>query len=65
MHCSVPRSATKVAIMTSHDPALTPLAELRANVAVPFNQARAMPKSVYTSPEFADAELKQDRKSVV
>ena len=44
--------------MTSHDPALTPLAELRANVAVPFNQARAMPKSVYTSPEFADAELK-------
>ncbi len=43
--------------MTSHDPALTALEELRANVAVPFNAARAMPKSVYTSPEFADAEL--------
>jgi len=35
--------------MTSHDPALT---ELRANVSVPFEQARAMPKSVYTSPDF-------------
>ena len=28
------------------------LSELRANVAVPFEQAHAMPKSVYTSPEF-------------
>ena len=28
------------------------LAELRATVAVPFEQAHAMPKSVYTSPEF-------------
>jgi phenylpropionate dioxygenase-like ring-hydroxylating dioxygenase large terminal subunit len=44
--------------MTRHDP-ITALAELRANVSVPFNQARAMPKSVYTSPEFAEAELKQ------
>ena len=49
--------------MTRHDailtpPALSPLAELQANVAVPFNHARAMPKSVYTSPEFAEAELK-------
>ena len=35
--------------MTSHDPALS---ELRANVSVPFEQARAMPKSVYTSPAF-------------
>jgi nitrite reductase/ring-hydroxylating ferredoxin subunit len=43
--------------MTRHDPILTPLAELRANVAVPFHQARAMPKSVYTSEEFAEAEL--------
>ncbi len=47
--------------MTRHDPALaapalSALAELRANVAQPFNRARAMPKSVYTSPEFAEAE---------
>jgi phenylpropionate dioxygenase-like ring-hydroxylating dioxygenase large terminal subunit len=42
--------------MTRHDPALTALSELRANVSVPFEQARAMPKSVYTSPEFAAAE---------
>jgi phenylpropionate dioxygenase-like ring-hydroxylating dioxygenase large terminal subunit len=38
--------------MTSHDPKLSPLQELRANVAQPFNRAFAMPKSVYTSPEF-------------
>ena len=49
--------------MTRHDPALTApalsaIAELKANVSVPFNQARAMPKSVYTSPEFCEAELK-------
>lgn len=31
---------------------LSPIEELRANVAVPFERARAMPKSVYTSPEF-------------
>ena len=48
--------------MTRHDPALTApaltaIAELKANVSVPFNQARAMPKSVYTSPEFCAAEL--------
>lgn len=43
--------------MTRHDP-ITPLEELRANVAVPFERAYAMPKSVYTSPEFAEAELK-------
>ena len=41
--------------MTSHDPSL---AELRANVAVPFHQARAMPKSVYTSPAFLALEEK-------
>ncbi|MHC9237156.1 aromatic ring-hydroxylating oxygenase subunit alpha [Pseudooceanicola sp. 502str34] len=34
--------------MNIHDPA----AELRANVALPFDQARAMPVSVYTSPDF-------------
>lgn len=42
--------------MTRHDPALSPLAELRANVSVPFERARAMPKSVYTSPDFAAME---------
>ena len=31
-------------------------AELQANVAVPFARARAMPKSVYTSPAFLDRE---------
>ena len=42
--------------MTQHDPALSPAAELRANVALPFGQAVAMPKAVYTSAEFADLE---------
>ena len=47
--------------MTRHDPALSAparsaIAELRANVSVPFERAQAMPKSVYTSPEFAEAE---------
>jgi hypothetical protein len=41
--------------MTQHDPSLA-IAELRANVSVPFARARAMPKSVYTSPDFARAE---------
>lgn len=31
--------------------------ELRQNVSVPFNQAHAMPKSVYTSQEFLDLEI--------
>ncbi len=44
--------------MTRHDPALTPLDELRAAVAVPFAKARAMPKSVYTSPDFLVQELR-------
>ncbi len=39
--------------MTAHDPALT---ELRANVAVAFERAQAMPKSVYTSASFAALE---------
>jgi len=37
---------------------LTPAQELHANVSVPFAQARAMPKSVYTSPEFLQQEQK-------
>ncbi len=42
--------------MTRIDPALTPVQDLRANVALPFERARAMPKSVYTSAEFATLE---------
>jgi phenylpropionate dioxygenase-like ring-hydroxylating dioxygenase large terminal subunit len=42
--------------MTRHDPALSPTDALRANVALPFGQAVAMPKSVYTSPGFATLE---------
>ena len=42
--------------MTRHDPVLTALAELRANVAQTFERATAMPKSVYTSPDFAELE---------
>ncbi len=41
--------------MTQHDPSLA-IAELRATVAVPFERAHAMPKSVYTSEAFARAE---------
>lgn len=39
--------------------ALTPAEELLANTSVPFAQARAMPKSVYTSPDFLA--LEQER----
>lgn len=45
--------------MTRYDPALSPAQELRANVAVPFERAHAMPKSVYTSPDFAKQEQQQ------
>jgi phenylpropionate dioxygenase-like ring-hydroxylating dioxygenase large terminal subunit len=34
-------------------------AQLKANVAVPFNQAHAMPKAVYTSEEFTAQEVEQ------
>lgn len=36
----------------------TPAAELHANVSVPFNQAHAMPKSLYTSDSFLAQEQK-------
>ncbi len=36
--------------MNAHDHVFDPVAELKANVAVPFNRAKAMPKSVYTHP---------------
>ena len=44
--------------MTTHRP-ISPMAELHANVAVPFAAAHAMPKSVYTSPEFLAAEQRE------
>ena len=43
--------------MTAHDPNIDPVGELKANVRVPFERARAMPKSVYTSDAFLEAEL--------
>ncbi len=43
--------------MTKHDIGLDALGELTANVAVPFEKARAMPKSVYTSDAFNALEL--------
>lgn len=43
--------------MTIHDPMIDPIAELKANARTPFEQARAMPKSVYTSTAFVEAEL--------
>lgn len=43
--------------MTRHDSTLSPAEELHANVSVPFERAYAMPKSVYTSPEFAASEV--------
>lgn len=43
--------------MTVHDPNIDPVAELKANVRAPFEQARAMPRSVYTSEAFLEAEL--------
>ncbi|MEI4197866.1 aromatic ring-hydroxylating oxygenase subunit alpha [Roseovarius sp. E0-M6] len=45
--------------MTHQEITISPMAELAQNVALPFEQARAMPKSVYTSPAFLDAELSQ------
>ena len=42
--------------LSLHSPALHAIKELRANVSVPFERAQAMPKSVYTSPDFAEAE---------
>lgn len=43
--------------MTIHDPMTDAVAELKANVAQPFEKARAMPKSVYTSEAFLQREL--------
>jgi phenylpropionate dioxygenase-like ring-hydroxylating dioxygenase large terminal subunit len=42
-------------MMNAHDA----VAQLKASVAVPFNQAHAMPKSVYTSEDFAAKEVEQ------
>jgi len=43
--------------MSHHDNALDPAAELRANIARPFQQAKAMPRSVYTSEAFCAQEV--------
>lgn len=43
--------------MNIHAPGIDPVAELAANVSVPFEQAHAMPKSVYTSEAFLEAEI--------
>jgi len=43
--------------MNVHSNSFDPIDELRQSVARPFEQARAMPKSVYTSPEFNQQEL--------
>ncbi len=43
--------------MTYQNPSLDPVAELKANIARPFEDAKAMPKSVYTSEAFCDLEL--------
>ena len=43
--------------MNAHDHRFDPVAELKANVSVPFNRAKAMPKSVYASEEFAAREV--------
>lgn len=43
--------------MNKHTP-LSPAQELHANVAVPFTEAHAMPKSVYTDPGFLALEQK-------
>ncbi len=45
--------------MNAHDPALDPVAQLKANVAVPFAEARAMPKAVYSSEDVAAKEVEQ------
>ncbi len=42
--------------MTRHQPPRSPVDELRAACDVPFDRARAMPKSVYASPDFAALE---------
>jgi phenylpropionate dioxygenase-like ring-hydroxylating dioxygenase large terminal subunit len=36
---------------------IAPISDLMANVSVPFEQARAMPPSVYTSPAFLEREI--------
>ena len=45
--------------MNIHAPLSNPIEELRQNVALPFDQAVAMPKSVYTSEAFAEAEIER------
>ncbi len=44
--------------MTRHEP-IDAASELKANVAVPFERARAMPRSVYTSDAFLKREMEE------
>ena len=43
--------------MTYQDQRIDPSAELRANTARPFAEAKAMPRSVYTSTDFCEREI--------
>ena len=43
--------------MTKHEPGFDAIKELADNVTQPFEKARAMPRSVYVSDEFLNAEL--------
>lgn len=45
--------------MTIHASAFDPIRELGENVSQPFESARAMPKSVYTTQDFLDAEIEK------
>lgn len=44
-------------MMNVHSKPISAVAELKANALLPFEQARAMPKSVYTSDEFLAQEI--------
>lgn len=43
--------------MNIHQSEMDPIEELRANISVPFEEAHAMPKSLYTSEYFLEQEL--------
>ncbi len=44
-------------LMPGSSPPTSPVEDLRTTVSVPFNEAKAMPKSVYTSADFAEREV--------
>ncbi len=47
--------------MNVHSKPVSAAAELKANASLPFERARAMPKSVYTSEQFLAEEIEQNR----